>query len=84
MDNSAHNSPTKVHVTRKPQRRWWHPPPVCCRGIVLAASKLSMPVRLIAEKDTAELNDDVEDFPVRINDLSPSLCLSIPIPLQIR
>ena len=51
--------------------------------IVLAASKLSMPVvRLIAEKDTAELNDDVEDFPVRINDLS--LCLSIPIPLQIR
>ena len=28
-------------------------------------------VRLIAEKDTAEPNDDVEDFPVRINDLSP-------------
>ena len=31
-------------------------------------------VRLIAEKDTAELNDDVEDFPVRINDLYPSVC----------
>ena len=28
--------------------------------------------------------NDVEDFPVRINDLSLSLSVSIPIPLQIR